>query len=149
MKKKIIAVLIGIGAILGFSIPVLAVVYSMSINVHNGGATSYTNIPVSANVNNAQLVTSGLIPANGLTTRVFDGATSLPHMVVEDKTLFVFSIAAGQTKNIKYKTSQTPLTQFKIIPGYGGNVTIADSPTLELDRHFDISISGYFDMRAP
>jgi hypothetical protein len=134
-----------IGAILGIfliSTVVYAIVYEATIVVTSTSA--YTMVPAMIPVNNTNLATAGYISATGLDTRVVAGSNTYNHMLAENMTLFTAPITSG-SNTFTFKTGQTALSAFKIIPGYSGNITTADNNSLELGSVFDISISGYFD----
>ncbi len=131
-----------------------AIVYTMAITVVNTTANNYTMLPIIVGTsstisnNNTWLAQNHYISTSGLDTRIYSGNDTCPHMLSEDRTLFADNISASETKTYEYRTGQTPLSDYYILTGYDGYVTVADNSTLELDRHFDISISGYFDMSA-
>lgn len=145
MKRILTVVSIGLALILLIPAVALAYTWHIDFTVTETGGNAYTSLPLSGLANNSYLAANGYIAATGLNTRVYASDNSvLPHMLSEDKTWFVTPQPALNSQVVTYALGDTAVSSFKVIPGYSGNVTIPDDATLELDRHFDISISGYF-----
>jgi len=119
----------------------------MTISILNNGTTVYPAIPVLVSTNNAQLYNQGYILSTGLDTNVQEGASDSVYMVDTVLTgIATGGFATGQQRSYFYRMGNAPpQTSFPVIVGYGGNVTVADSPTLELGNNFTYSTTGYID----
>ena len=145
--KRLIRVFALIGAALTpllSSLLVLATIaYVLSFSITSTG--THTNLPIMATVNNTMLVDAGVISATGLDTRVLQQSAVIPHMVADNKTLFVSpSLGIGSTL-FQYTTGNALLSAFDIIPGYNGYFTTADSAVLEPAASFNTTIRAYID----
>jgi hypothetical protein len=145
MKKRIISLLIAIVMVLLIAVPVLATAYSYNLTIVNTGG-ALTNTPFLVTMPNTAMAANGFMAANARDTQVLDGTAVLPHLVCDDKTLFVGNIAAGQTKTFQFTSGNTPAASMPIIVGQDGYVTIPYNANLEPGSDdFQIEISGYFD----
>lgn len=142
MKRIFKSFILAIALIILLTVPVLAA-YTSMITVTESAGTSYTKLPIMADMNTTGLVTSGFISSTGLDTRVKSGSTELPHMLANDKLLFVSDIDASQSKQFTFSTSNAPLESFPIIVGEGGYITTADDADLELHDSFVLEMSVY------
>jgi len=124
---------------------VLAYTYTTSITAIESDGNSYTQLPVIATVNNQYLADNGYISSTGLDTKVLRGATELPHMLANDKTLFCSAMSANEQSNFNYTFGNTALESFPIIVGHGGYVTVSDDGSIELSNTFAIELKGYVD----
>ena len=150
MKKRLAGIigLIAVGT-LTFAAPVLAYSYYANIQVAETDGNAYTNFPYIAAIDNDYLATNNYIEATGLDTRVLSGSAEIPHLVTDNKTLFVApSIPANSTGNFKYTFGNDDLTSMPIIVGNGGYVTIADAPALEGGSNFKFEFDGYINTGA-
>ena len=113
--------------------------YVIPIQVYNNSTTSYTNLPILVSLDNDQLVTEGFMSATGLDTDVQEGA-SVPFSVVDDKLgIFTTGLTASQSKSFADYLGFTPnATDYPLIIGVGGNITVSDDATLELGSNFTI-----------
>jgi hypothetical protein len=123
--------------------------YSYTIRVFNNSTTSYsTGLPVLISVNNSQLYDFGYISASGLDMDVQEGATSREFMI--DSTylgVFIPSIAGQQSRTLRHRLGYDPVqTNFPVVVGVGGNVTVSDATALELGNNFTVSLEGYLDV---
>lgn len=124
--------------------PLLAAGYVVQINVVESAGTSYTRLPMIATLNNTYLAASGLIAANALDTRVINSANvTLPHLVADNKTLFVDNITASSTAVFQYKSGQSALASMPIVVGQGGRVVVSDNSKWEPKDSFGITLSVY------
>lgn len=124
--------------------PILAAGYVVQINVVESAGTSYTRLPMIATLNNTYLAANGLIATNALDTRVINSANvTLPHLVADNKTLFVDNITASSTAVFQYKSGQSALASMPIVVGQGGRVTVADNSKWEPKDSFGITLSVY------
>jgi len=138
-----VLLILGLAGML-FALPVLAA-YSATIQVIETSNTSYTELPIIADVDNTYLAANGYITATGLDTRVEAGGVSQPHLVADDKTLFSIGVSANTTANLQYTTGNVALADMPVIVGYDGYVTITDAAALEPGSSFEIEIDGYID----
>ncbi len=133
---------------LAVTVPALASSYFATISVANSSATAYTNLPVSVLTNNKYMAD----PINGFTlpdardVAVETGSgMALPRMVVDDRIMTVTDIPASSSTLLTYTSNNTP-SDFSIITGLGGNITVADAAMLEpLGNAVQFDITGYVD----
>jgi len=132
------------------STPVLgAYTYYANILVQETDGNDYDYLPIIADVDNDYLSDNGYISLTGLDTRVLSGSTELPHMLSDDKVLFVpESTDAHSTSNYKYTLGNDGQPDFPIIVGNNGYITTADDANLELASEWEIEQSGYIDVTA-
>lgn len=144
MKRVLRGILLGMVVIL-IAIPVLGYYYG-SLSVVESDGNDYTSLPVVASINASQLSAYGFITSTGLDTRVLTGdGYPLPHMLADDKVLFVTDLAAHETKSLVFYMGAASLSSFPIIVGYNGSFTTPDDPSLELGYVMELLISGYFN----
>jgi len=147
--KRLLKYLIpGLVASLLVANAVLAYTYSTQLQVVESDGTAHVKLPMIADMDNDYLATHGFIDADGLDTRVELGGVAIPHMVADDKTLFVNTIGANTTNNFYYTCGNTSLSSFDIITGNDGYITIPDDDTLEGGADFQIDLSGYINTSA-
>ena len=143
MKKGLIA---GVLLVLLVVAPVVAAVaYSATITVTEELGAAHSRLPVSATVNNAYLAEHGFITPSGLDTRVMHVGTELPHMLADDRTLFVTDIEANSQRILDYTTGNAALSSFSIITGHGGYLVVPDGGNIELGDNFELELKGYVD----
>lgn len=119
--------------------------YYANIQVVESNGTSYGQLGIMVDVDNTYLAVNGYIDSDGLDTEVITGATSLHHLIADDKVLFATSITHDSTANFKYTFGNTPVTDMDIIVGYDGFVTVADAAALEPGNNpFEIIISDVY-----
>lgn len=148
MKRIVRGILIGGLVTVLASIPVLAVYY-VYLEVTESNGTSYTNLPLFTGMNVTYLVDNAYIAANGTDTRVTNTEySSLPHMLADDRLLWVGDVAGNDKTQFIFWTGQEPVSQFPIIMGYGGYVTVSDNPLLEPGDVYMFEFIGYLDMSA-
>lgn len=118
---------------------VLATTYYAMIQVVESNSNDYTELPVTVTVDNDYLADNGYIESTGSDTRVTTGAgTPLPHMLVDNKTLFSADIPADTSSNFYYNFGESSLSAFHILTGLNGYITKTDDPDLELVDDFTI-----------
>ena len=146
LKKHniIVSALLACIAAIVVAVPVLAYTYYIPITAYNGSAFNYGMLPFLADVDNDTLISNGYTTTLG--TRVSLAGANLPHMIADDKTLFAMPAGTLASYNANQLLGETALTSLKIIPGYGGYVTVADDAALEPTNNFEIEIDGYFDV---
>lgn len=145
MKKRLApSIFIALILLVIVSIPVLAA-YSLYITVSETEGNSYTQLPIIYSKNVSLLESGGFITATGLDTRVTLGATELPHMLSNDKILFVSDVDDNSETEFTFSAGNSALTSFPIVLGEGGYITRADDAALELEYDFEIQLSGYFN----
>ena len=145
MFKRIIALAGALTASLILAAtPVLAYSYYGTLNVANSGG-AYTQLGIIASVDNVALKNNYYISTTGLDTRVTLNGSAVPHMITDDKVLFVNDIAATSNYSFKYEMGDAPLTQFYIIVGHNGYITTVDNLVIEPASNFTVEVVGYFD----
>lgn len=145
MKRRIASgTLLAIVLIL-VAVPVLAV-YWAEITVTESNGTTYTQLALNQTLNVDYLAANGFITSTGLDTRVTDSDyTVLPHMLAEDRFLWVSPITGSTETTFWFVTDQAALSSFPVITGHSGYVTVSDNADLELDDVFAIVVQGYID----
>lgn len=144
-KRLLIAVILGL-FLLTIALPVAAAVYYAYLTIEEENGNDYEELALTCTRNITQLVQYDLITSTGLDTRVLTGEGSLlPHMLAEDRIMFTSDIDAYETKTLIFYCGATSLSNFYIIPGYGGYITTEDDPDLELTYVIELLFSGYFD----
>ncbi len=137
MYKRLMYSAILIAIILSIvAIPVLA--DTINITVTESEGISYDMLPLIYSIDNAG---SGY----GLDTRVRDSLDNdLPHMVADDKTLFVSDITGNSTSDFEYISDEEPLINMPVICGYDGEVYVLDDNSLEpKSNSVRIEFDGY------
>lgn len=129
------------------AVPVFAYVYYAPISVSENGTSSWDMLPVIITIDNEWMADNGFMTATGLDTRIETlGGSEKPHMVVDNITLFATVVPTNSQTNLYYTTFGTSnLTSFKIISGFDGYITTADSASLELSDNGSIEVSGYLN----
>ena len=144
-KRLLVAVILGL-FLLTIALPVAAAVYYAYLTIEEENGNDYEELALTCTRNITQLVQYDLITSTGLDTRVLTGEGSpLPHMLAEDRIMFVSDLDAYETKTLIFYCGATSLSNFYIIPGYGGYITTEDDPDLELTYVIELLFSGYFD----
>jgi len=145
MKRILRGILIGGLVTLLVAIPVLAAYYAY-IDVTESLGNSYTNLAMNVSLNCSYLAANGYITPSGLDTRVTDSVYNvLPHMLAEDRLLWVGNLTASDTSRFILFTGQEALNSTSVITGYGGYVTVPDNPDLEPGGVFAFGIVAYVD----
>ena len=143
MKKKLISLLLSFVAVILVASPVLAATLA-TFNVTNTGA-AYSNVPIIVSMSNSNLVAGNFILPSGLDVDIIQN-TSIPHMLADDKTLFVASLPASSTTSIYYTTGNAPATSMPIIVGSGGYVTTPYNVNLEPgSSNWELDFPGFID----
>ena len=149
MKKTIRALVLALTLAVLVVTPALAYTYSASIAVTELGVSSYTQLPLTAAINNQYLANNGYMLGTGLDTDVLEGAVALPHLVASDRLLFCADIVASQQADFNYTLGNTPPeSDMPVVVGYDGYVTITDDNSIELENVFEIEQKGYIDTSA-
>lgn len=149
MRRLCLSIVLAVVATLLIVVPVLAAYYAY-IYVKESDGNSYENLPLICSTNVTQLAQYDFITSTGLTSRVLTGSGyALPHMLANDKILFVTNLDAYEDKTLVfYPKGTTSLSSFPIIVGYGGNIITEDDPDLELGYVMQLVILGYFNADA-
>lgn len=149
MKRRLIYIGILLSLVVALiaytAMPVFAWTYTTTIQVIESNSNSYSDLAITALVDNDYLADNGYIGAEGLDTRVSVGGTATQHMVAEDRVNFIYDINADSTSNFAYSFGNDDLDNFYIIPGYDGYITVSDDADLELGDTFEIDQKGYID----
>ena len=147
MKKIQVGVVLGLVGIM-IAVPVLAA-YWAEITVTESNGTTYTQLALNQDLNVDYLAANGFITSTGLDTRVTDeDYTVLPHMLADDRLLWVSPITGNSETTFWFVTGEDALSGFPIITGHGGYVTVTDAAALELGDVFAIGVIGYIDTSA-
>ena len=145
MKRIISSVLLGVLLLTLVAVPVLAAYYAY-LTVEEEDGNAYEELAVICSRNITQLVDYDLMTSTGLDSRVLTGsAEALPHMLSEDKILFVTDLAAYEEKTLIFYLGATSLSSFPIVLGHDGYLTTPDDAELELTYVMELLVSGYFD----
>ena len=148
MKKWFTGIILAI-LLLSFAMPVMSAVYYAYLTVEEDDGNDYEELAVTCTRNITQLVMYDLITSTGLDTRVLTGdGYPLPHMLAEDRIMLTTDLDAYETKTLIFYCGATSLSNFYIIPGYGGSITTPDDEDLELGHVIELLVSGYFDTSA-
>lgn len=148
MKRVCLSLILAVMATLLIAMPVLAVYYAY-IYVEESDGNSYESLPISVSCNTTTLVQGDFMTSTALDTRVLTGSgEALPHMVADDKVMFVTDLGAYEKKTLIFYLGGTSLSSFPIIVGYDGSFETPDDPDLELGYVMELLISGYFDASA-
>jgi len=145
MNRIVRGILLGALISLLIAVPILAAYYAY-ITVEETDGNSYTNLPVTVSRNVTQLVEYDIITSTGLDTRVLTGeAAELPHMLANDRIMFVTDLAADEERTLIFYAGASSLSDFPIIVGYNGSISTPDDADLEPLYVTEILVSGYFD----
>jgi hypothetical protein len=143
-----------LGAIAAFALWVITAVtvyaqtYYADVWILETGSTSYTMYAAQSPLNVTNLTTHNYITATGLDTRVQEGTTAVPHMLAADRVLFADAAAANSSQNYQFTTGNSALSNFYVITGHGGSITVTDAAALELGNNFMVEQSGFVDTSA-
>jgi hypothetical protein len=134
--------------------PVVAasVAYTASINIANTTATNYGVIGCNVTMPISNMITTGMIAANGFDTAVSFGS-NVPTMVTTTAVYFATNVPNNATQLGTFTTNNAPLlASYYIIPGYGGFISpstqavpITDNAT---PHDWSIVIRGYLKRAA-
>lgn len=145
MKRLCLSIALAVVAILLIVAPVLAAYYAY-IYIEESSGNSYDDLPLVCAVNTTPLIQGGFMSSTGLDTRVLTGSgEALPHMMADDKIMFVTDLAAYEDKTLIFYLGATSLSSFPIVVGYNGSFTTPDDPDLELGYVMELLIVGYFN----
>jgi hypothetical protein len=153
MKRKfgIVGFIVSLILIL-FPASLGAVTYNqyVSMVISNNNTSGFTYLPVIVNINNSQLASYGYIAATGLNTNIEEGGSSSSYSLITNKAVIVIPTLSGnQQRTYQYQLGATPAqTDLPFSSGYGGNISILDSASLELGNSFEINTSGYVNTSA-
>lgn len=135
--------------VLALVTPVLAANYYAYLSLEEEDGNAYEDTAFICSRNITQLVEYDIITTTGLDTRVLTGdGVPLPHMLSNDKILFVSDLAALEEKTLIFYTGATSLSSFPIVTGYNGYITTSDDSDLELGYVLELLVSGHFDSSA-
>jgi hypothetical protein len=144
-KRLCLSIALAVVATLLIAVPVLAAYYAY-IYVEESDGNSYESLPASVPCNTTTLIQGDFMASTALDTRVLTGSgEALPHMVANDKVMFVTDLGAYEKKTLIFYLGATSLSSFPIIVGYDGSFETPDDPDLELGYVMELLISGYFN----
>jgi len=146
--KKVVACILALLMVSVVAVPVLAATYSAPITVTESDGVDYVSLPIIATIDNAELAGTNIITASGLDTRVLSSSTVLPHMLTTDRTLFALPVSANSQYPLSYTAGDDLLSNFSIITGYAGYITIADDAEMRLTTEFEIELKGHINTDA-
>jgi hypothetical protein len=110
--------------------------YSSTITLKETSGTDYDATGFIIPINVTSLVDLNYIESDGLDTRVLEGSTEIPHLLVNDKILFATDLNANSSKSLSFTTGNTDTTSMSIITGYGGYITVTDVASWEPGNNF-------------
>jgi len=146
-KRLYLSVVLAVVIILAMVVPALAGYYTYLITENTG--TDYTQLAMNLTLDVDYLVDNGYISSTGLDTRVTDASyTVLPHMLADDKVMWVSDLEGNSTAQFIFFTGQDAIDSFPTITGHGGYVTVPDNEVLEPGGIFAFGIVGYVDTSA-
>lgn len=147
MKRLCLSLALAAVATLLIVVPVLAAYYVYILTENTG--TDYENLALNLTLDVDYLVSEGYVTPSGLDTRVTDSSyLALPHMMADDKVMWVSDLEGNKTTQFIFWTEQAALDSMPVIAGHGGYVTIADNATLEPGDVYAFGVMGYVDMAA-
>lgn len=124
--------------------------YAASILVKETSGVNYSMLAANVTLNVDHLVTNNYINADALDTRVEAGSDELPHMLASGngsigRLHFALPVGGSTAQTVQFTTGSSNLTHFPVIPGYSGNVTVADAANIELSDNFSVLFDGWID----
>jgi len=148
VRRYFILLALATAMMLFVAVPVLAVYY-VQLVVEESTGTDYTQLALNMTFDVDGLVDEGYISSTGLDTRVTDSEYNvLPHMLAEDRLLWVSDLSGDTTTQFIFWSDQSAIDSFPTITGHGGYVTISDNATLEPGDVYAFGIMGYVDTTA-
>lgn len=138
-------IVLGLLLVVLLVVPVAAQTYIASITVTEDDTEGYDMLPLAATIDNQNLIDLNIMSSTGLGTRVLQGPTELPHLVVDDRLLFALPVIQGYQYPLEYTFGNTALSGFPVIVGDGGYVTYGDHASLEMGGDFGIEFEGWID----
>lgn len=145
MKRKLLAAAAAAAISLLIITPVMAAYY-VEIDVTESNGTDYDQLAMNGTLDVDYLADHEFIDPDGLDTRLRNSAGgAVPFMLHDDYIYFSSSLEGDKVTTFTLTTGNTPLSNFDVIPGHGGYVTISDHANLELGDTFELVIDGYVD----
>jgi len=152
MRHKLLKVLrpslVGLIITALIATPALAQDYFANIQVVETAGVDYDMLGVIKTLNVNNLIDEGYLTATGLDSRVMSGSAELPRMLQENRLLFAVPTPANSSTQCQFVTGYDSASNFDVITGYGGYITIDDDDELELGDTFEIEQKGYIDTDA-
>jgi hypothetical protein len=147
MKRLCLSLTLAVVVILLIAVPVLAAYY-VYIIVENTGP-DYDQLALNFTFDVDYLVSEGFINPSGLDTRVTDASYAvLPHMMADDKIMWVSDLEGDKATQFIFWMQQSDLDSMPVIAGNGGYVSIPDDDALEPSDVYAFGIMGYVNMAA-
>jgi len=143
MKCLVSLVLIVMCLVLVGSAVYAAGTYSLDISVTDNTSTDRVVVPALIPFSSLSAVSLGMMGADGLDTRVFEGTSPLDYMIADDRIGVLFpALDANQQREIRLETGYDPPNpSFGIITGTGGYFTVPDTLT-ESGNNFRVKLYG-------
>jgi hypothetical protein len=123
----------------------IAQTYHSDVLVIETAATSYTMLPIAVPYNVSNLATENFMASTGLDTRVMEGAAAKPHMLANDRVLFADDMPSYGSVSYQFNMGNAALSNFYVILGNGGSMTVPDAAALELGNEFNVYPWCYVD----
>ena len=119
-------------------------IYVQVIPATIDGQTTLSNLGLYTNLDVQNIIDTGFASSSFLNTYLTDTNGYMP---VTDRLGFeISSISAFETKTTNLRLNYAPAqTNFSIIPGYSGNITIAHNANIEPTSNFTYSMTGYLN----
>ncbi len=145
MKRRfILAVCVGLAAVLIVASPVLAYLFRAPLTVLESSGTAYPMLAVGADLNALYMADNGFIQSDAQDTAIGTAtSTSYPRMVTDSVTYTATTIPANGQVNLYLYTGEAD-TDMDLVVGDGGYVTVKDAAALEPGNTFEVEWSGYF-----
>ncbi len=138
-----------LNAILSLLLPagiaLASLAYQGTVTLFNNTATNYPMLAANVTLPISTLISSGYLTADGLDARLSLGGSNIPFMLTSDKMLFAAPINNYSGITPVLTTGNTLASDFDIIAGNGGYITISDNVNLELGDNFSIEFNGWID----
>ena len=122
--------------------------YYTNFTVKDTSSAARTYVPVLVDTIKGQsLIDAGRINSSATDTRTREGSTDREFLITNERLAFVIpSLAADQTRTYKLYMGYSPVvTDFPVIVGTGGYITVADNDKLELGDTFEVEQKGYIE----
>ncbi len=152
LRKKLTSVVLAVTMVAVLALPVIAqtwLTYYPTIVIDSSGVDR-TAVSVITGIEGQALVDGGVLSSTGLDSRMRLAGTDIPYMMstTQIPTYLATLPALGQSQVDLYTGYSVDQTDFDILSGEDGYITIDDDATLELAADFELEQSGYVDTDA-